>query len=489
MSAFLKKGLLIRPSIKLSQRMARIQKDSIVEYTKELGSNFPDRWEDFAPLCDINTTDGIVKFKPYDYQKEIVAQIEESVTTQICKTRQLGVTETILNYFLWKAIKKRGYKAAVFSKGQEDTAEFSIRLRFTLAGLQIPVNSDSTKNLHIRNGGAIYYRNSTIHGSRSLAGVSDLLYDESAFVEEIKKIYSASVPTVTTAKDPKIIILSTPNGKNNWFFDQLVKGNPEKDILQICKAIREGDLDPFLFWKDSEGKTKIFVHWKEHPIFGKEEDYLERIQRTTGLSRQAVEQEYNLNFEEAESIVFKYDLLDRVFVGDYKQKYEPEKYNYYAGLDVAGDGEDALVFTIIAECKTTLKLYLAEVYHTQESGFRKHIKEIKKLLQTYYPLAVGIEITGGEGSIYLETLEYDLPDYNYFAFRTTNATKQSAIDRLIYYFEKGKYILPANDKPMREEFVTFKREGKYLSAQRGKHDDRVMSLAIGTQAIIYHESL
>ena len=478
---------------KLDLKYARKYEYNRKLYLKEDGEEVfealkTEKWEDFAELCDISTPKGVVKFKPYEYQKELIAQIEEHTTTVICKTRQLGVTETILNYFLWKAIKNEGYKAAVFSKGQEDTSEFSFRIRFSATALNLPIDSNSTRKLRIENRGTIYYRNSRVNNARSLAGVCDLLYDENAFVDEIEGIFKASAPCITTAENPKIIILSTPNGQNNWFYDRLIDGNPDRDIAEICRQIRESEISPTQYWTDYNGKCKFFLHWKAHPDFRERKNYLEEIQKTTGMSKSAIEQEYNLNFAESDSIVFRTDLINKIFTGEYQLVFQPKEYTYYAGLDVATTGEDYLVFTIVAESKVNGKFSIAEMYRADEGSFTQHLEQITRLLKKYYPLCVAIEITGGEGAIYRESLEENLPQYNYYSFKTSNATKQAAIDRLIYYFEKENITLP-NDPEIKQEFLDFKRKGKKLTAKSGSHDDIIMAIAIALDGVVYYENL
>ncbi|MDJ0718152.1 MAG: hypothetical protein QNJ54_28655 [Prochloraceae cyanobacterium] len=482
---FLRKTLDLKYAKKYKQNKKLYIKKNEEETFKALKT---EKWEDFAKMCDISTPKGVVKFKPYEYQKELIAQIEEHTTTVICKTRQLGVTETILNYFLWKAIKSEGYKAAVFSKGQEDTSEFSFRIRFSVTTLNLPIDANSTRKLRIEGGGSIYYRNSKIHNARSLGGVSDLLYDENAFVDDIEGIFKASAPCITTAENPKIIILSTPNGQNNWFYDRLIDGNPDRDIMEVCRQIREGKTKPIQYWTDYNGKCKFFLHWKAHPEFSQKENYLEELQKTTGMSKSAIEQEYNLNFGESDSIVFRTDLINKIFNGDYHLIFEPDKYTYYAGLDVATTGEDYLVFAIVAESKVNGKFSLAEMYRSDEGTFKEHLERIEELLQKYYPLCVAIEITGGEGAIYRETLEENLPQYNYYSFKTSSATKQAAIDRLIYYFEKESITLP-DDPEIKQEFLDFKRKDKKLTAKSGSHDDTIMAIAIALDGVVYFENL
>ncbi len=89
----------------------------------------PQQWLDFARLCKIRSGTQFINFEPYFYQKEIVDLIEARKFTCIAKTRQLGVSELICNYFVWKALKNSGYVAVILSKNQSDTSALAKRVK------------------------------------------------------------------------------------------------------------------------------------------------------------------------------------------------------------------------------------------------------------------------------------------------------------------------------------------------------------------------
>jgi hypothetical protein len=60
----------------------------------------PSNWAEFARLTEIRSGDGIVRFNPYPYQVSLVSAIESHKLTVVGKSRQLGISETVCNYFL-----------------------------------------------------------------------------------------------------------------------------------------------------------------------------------------------------------------------------------------------------------------------------------------------------------------------------------------------------------------------------------------------------
>ncbi|MFM6003086.1 MAG: Terminase-like family protein, partial [Sphaerospermopsis kisseleviana] len=74
--------------------------------------NVPNVWVDFAKKCKIRSGGNIVYFNPYSYQIELV---ELMINHSICcvKSRQLGISETITCFMLWRACLNPGYLGLV----------------------------------------------------------------------------------------------------------------------------------------------------------------------------------------------------------------------------------------------------------------------------------------------------------------------------------------------------------------------------------------
>ena len=41
--------------------------------------------------------------------------------------------------------------------------------------------------------------------------------------------------------------------------------------------MRSGAIDPIQTWTDSNGIGKLLLHWKAHPVYSQQENYLENI--------------------------------------------------------------------------------------------------------------------------------------------------------------------------------------------------------------------
>jgi hypothetical protein len=305
--------------------------------------HIPVVWCDFASICKIRSGNKLVNFIPYDYQIKLIEEIEKHQTTIICKTRQLGITETIVNYFLHKAITNEGYLAVIFSKTQSDTSNIAKRIRKQIDYLTdyCKLITNSLTDLEFQNKGRILFRNSTPNGARGLESVSDILFDESSFIDDIDEIYKSAIPCTTiVGKNAKIIILSTPNGQSGFYYDKLSSNNNNIDILEICEQIKQEKLPPYYYFTDNNNNLKFFIHWLGHPLFNKQRDtYLSDIKKQFDLTEETINQEYNLSFISSEKFVFNSLLIKKCAIGK-KEENIKEGINYYIGLDTSTVGCD-----------------------------------------------------------------------------------------------------------------------------------------------------
>jgi phage terminase large subunit-like protein len=437
----------------------------------------PNAWSEFAKLCDIRSGDGVIKFDPYPYQVELVEAIENHQTTIITKTRQLGITETVSNYFLFNACKNPGYLGVIFSKTQSDTSNIAKRLRRQIESISdyTSPKTDSLQDIELINGGRLLFRNSTVNGSRGLESGTHILFDEAAFTDDIEEIYKSTIPTTAMSGDKaRIILLSTPNGQSGFYFDRLNNNNGDRDMLRICEDIRNQSISPLKIWSDENKWCKVLIHWFDHPKFRHKADtYLDELEASTGLSRSAIEQEYNLSFTETEQLVFNPAQVRQAAVLDGFDDKVDVNCHYYMGIDTAMMGDD---YTVAIVLKLRNGIYsIADQYRKRRASTSADVYRIGELIEKYQPELVGIE-TNGAGQVVLEQLTELHPDQRFRPITTSQTSKQVSIERLILALDKQLLQFQRNN-PVVNELLAFAHQGQKMGAPNGKHDDCVMSLA------------
>lgn len=78
---------------------------------------------------------------------------------------------------------------------------------------------DSKVELLLFNGCHIHARSSGPNAARGISAVSHLVFDEAAFIEDGLSVYSSAVAATSSCPNAKIIMISTPNGRDELYYD------------------------------------------------------------------------------------------------------------------------------------------------------------------------------------------------------------------------------------------------------------------------------
>lgn len=440
-------------------------------------------WEAFAAKTQIRSGKRMMPFVPYEYQKRMINLIEGHYGTVVGKTRQLGFSESIVSYFLWRAYDDPGFLGVVFSKTQDDTSNLAKRVRL-MAGSHpdVVLAANSTKDIVLQNGGRIVFRPSTDNAARGLESVSAILFDECAFVDGIENIYGAALPsTDMLGDDARIIILSTPNGRQGFYWQRLNEHNGEYDVLKVCEQMRSGELPPVFHWIDEEGWVKFFVHWKAHPIYGKQAKYLEQTKKKKRITDGQLQREYNLGFDDQGANVFPPKLLAECANGGWLTPQYGRA--YVAGIDPAFGSND--FFNLQIWDITTQPYDLVAEYRANLKTKDYNLSQSIALIDQYNPSFLVCEVNGG-GALILEELIKLRPHLSVAGCNTTNASKLLHTDRLTLLLERRALSFPpdsgfAIDAPHFTEYNNGRTRTR--QAESGFHDDGVMCAAVAFSAL------
>lgn len=451
----------------------------------------PTNWEDFVSLSTIRSGGEMVKFSPYLYQKILSWLMDEYNNIYVVKSRQLGLTQTVISKFLHRACLNPAYSSMAFMRNGDDASAISRRARQMLYGLQeyvTPAN-DNVGYLKLQNLGELYFKNSSREGSRSYDSVIDFLFDEAAFADNIQQIYAASSPSGALSGD-KItkLIVSTPSTKSGWYWEKLNENNNGVDIEDLCIQVAEGKTYkelPGLYWFiDKANAVKLIVHWKCHPVYSKISNYLEYRMQQDGTDFETVLREYDLRFVDSAVSVFAADIIRKNAISEFDTTVDRNA-NYYMGIDTATIGNDYCVAIVIKEIFD--KYSVVAIYRKRQQTSEYNLYQIAELIDLYKPQKIGVEVTGGVGQVYLEQLSRQLKEYCFESIRTTGDSKPVMISTLQLALEKSCLSFP-NNSPITDELLTFRRVGNKLEASSGKHDDCVMALSFALAVSQFNES-
>jgi hypothetical protein len=441
------------------------------------------KYTDFKDFCShlkIRSGNKLVNFNLYDYQILLANLIESYKQILVVKSRQLGFTQFFGAYFLYKALHNPAYNAVILSKTQQDTSLIAFRIKEMLLSLgNVTLRNDNLVTIRIQNGGNIYFKNSKPDATRGMDSVSDILIDECSFIDNIEDIYTSVIPCMEMVENPHLVLLSTPNGQGNFYYDKANSDNPENyDLTSICQAIRNKEVNPTQYWKDNTGWLKFITHWRAHPKYGRNNNYIQEISKNKKLPLNKVLQEYDLSFLSSDIVVFSYDLIESVCILEKNTKVN-DNTNYYMSIDPASMGDDFFVITIISEFNNSFKL--VEYYREQKKNFREYIRRISNYITKYNIKKIAIE-TNNIGAVYFQEISNIFCDVFITNIVTNNTNKIKMITELVLLLER-RHLLLLKDKVLKDELKSFQNKNGTYKAIQGKHDDIILSLAFHTKIL------
>lgn len=123
---------------------------------------------------------------------------------------------------------------------------------------------NSKSELQLVNGCSVYARSSGENAARGISAVSILIFDEAAFIENGPAVYSSAVAATSSYGDKsKIIMVSTPNGKDELYYNTYRQALSHENNYNAVEFKWYQDLryNRFLKWykKDPETGDKKWI--------------------------------------------------------------------------------------------------------------------------------------------------------------------------------------------------------------------------------------
>lgn len=436
----------------------------------------------------INTKDeGIQLFKMYKYQEKAIARFEKYRFNINKWSRQVGKSTVVRGYIIWYIMFHKRKNVAMLANKLMLAKEQLKMLRESYEllpyWLQIGVTLWNKQEIQLANGSEVKVAASSSDGIRGLS--PNLLYlDEFAFLKDhLADDFIASVmPSISSGKTTKIIITSTPHGRNHFF-------------KMWEDSIEEEDAGP-----DEQRYVRSTVLWNEVPGRTAEWGAAEKAR----IGEQRFLQEYECDFIgsmlglidytclkhlKAETPVslpipekYRNDFKIRLFNAPVsKQKMEANNWQYVAEIDTGfGMRKDYHVLTI---CLTKSNLRGEQVFVMSSNSVTidEFCLMARKMLAIYGDPSLIIEYNGpGQMTYSLFLNKFDYPNILNFdkygrGLYSNNQIKQNAVLLLKMYIQRG-YMKVKDDITIKELMCYGQLTKNTWGASGGNHDDHVSSL-------------
>ena len=430
----------------------------------------------------VSLDEGLVPFKPYDFQEKLINRFHEN-RFNICKMpRQTGKSTTCVSYLLHYAIFNDSVNIGILANKAATARELLGRLQTAYENLpkwmQQGIMVWNKGSLELENGSKILAASTSASAVRGMS-FNILFLDEFAFVpNHIADSFFASVyPTITSGKSTKVIMVSTPHGMNHFY----------------------------RYWHDAEkGKNEYIptdVHWSEVP--GRDDKW--RQQTIANTSEQQFKIEFECEFlgsidtliapSKLRTLVYENPQTSNAGLDIYV---EPEpKHDYVVTVDVArGVGEDYSAF-IIADI-TSFPHKVVGKYRNNDIKpmlFPNIIFEIAKRYNNAFILCEVNDIGDQVASILNYDLEYQnllmcsmrgragrIVGQGFSGKKTQLGVKMSKTVKKVgslnlkTMIESDKLLF--SDYEIISELTTFISKSNSFEAEEGCNDDLAMCLVI-----------
>ena len=127
----------------------------------------------------------------------------------------------------------------------------------------------NAKYIELFNGCKVHARSSNENASRGISAVSILVFDEAAFIQNGPSVYSAAVAASSSVTNAKIVLVSTPNGKDPLYwktYDQAINKQNNFQYVEF-KWYQDLRYNKYLEWHklDEDGNDIV----QKETIIGK----------------------------------------------------------------------------------------------------------------------------------------------------------------------------------------------------------------------------
>ena len=430
----------------------------------------------------VSLDEGLVPFKPYDFQEELIKKFHAH-RFNICKMpRQTGKSTTSVSYLLHYAVFNDNTNIGILANKAATARDLLGRLQTAYENLpkwmQQGIISWNKGSLELENGSKILAASTSASAVRGKS-FNILFLDEFAFVpNHIADSFFASVyPTITSGKSTKVIMVSTPHGMNHFY----------------------------RYWHDAErGKNEYVptdVHWSE--VAGRDAKW--KAQTISNTSEQQFKIEFECEFlGSVDTLIAPSKLRTLVYDNPIKRNggldiYEEpvEGHDYLMTVDVArGVSEDYSAFVLIDITEFPHKV--VGKYRNNEIKpmlFPNIIWEVAKNYNQAFILCEVNDIGDQVASIIHYDLEYEnllmssmrgragqVIGQGFSGKKTQIGVKMSKTVKKVgslnlkTLIEDDKVIF--NDYEIIAELTTFIQKHNSFEAEEGCNDDLAMCLVI-----------
>lgn len=233
-----------------------------------------------------------VPFRLFPRQIELVKALTQYNNIVTIKPRQSGITTVTSAWVTGQLVFANpdspetvlciGNKLDISQQLLENVATFLEQVpRWMWGGDYFSPDPNSPKNtksifktrnkarLELFNGCKVYARSSGVNASRGIPSVSALILDEAAFIQNGVSVYTQAVAATNTVKGAKVVMISTPNGKDALYYNTYSKAVKKENNFHVVEFrwFQDPRYNRHLKW--SRKNTNGEIEWSYDTVIDK----------------------------------------------------------------------------------------------------------------------------------------------------------------------------------------------------------------------------
>ena len=467
------------PLVKKVGAQIQFTKEQVEEYVKCAQDPFY-FIEKYMKIVTIDS--GVQVIKLYDFQREMINKfVNEKFILAKC-ARQSGKTIGVESFILWSILFKDNYRVGMFANKFDTSKKILKEIKYSYEQLpmwlQQGVVTWNKHSIELENGSSI--TSSSTSGDAGRSRTYNLVFlDEFAFVPDYvaADFFTAVYPTISSGKNTKVIIISTPNGLN-FFYRMWVEAQEGRSNYKLFEA-----------------------NWRAVP--SRDDAWADETLANVG--EKAFQQEYECDFLGSSNTLISTTKIKEMVWKKPVKRYqgglaiyeEPKPRNQYiVTVDVSrGIGKDYSAFTVINVSDFPYKVVAK--YQNNEISPMVFPNTIYETATHFNQAMVLVEVNDiGEqvGAILYNDLEYEdliMTEHGgrkgqrissgfggnvYYGVRMTSNVKKIGMANLKTMIESDKLLI--HDVDIITELSTFVQKRNSYEAEEGYNDDLVMCLII-----------
>lgn len=448
----------------------------------------------------LNVKKGLVNFFLYGYQRRCVKHFGKHRFNIVSKFRQGGLTTLAVLWSLWRCMFKKHQTILILSKTDREAIEAGKIAKTALENMKFEDEWIAPELLEDSKHQMVFKETKSrimCHTPEAARGKTAgyIIIDEAAFIKNMEEHWKAMYPVVATGGN--VIVISTVNGRGNWYEKQYTQALRGKNDFHII------DLD-----------------YKEHPLY-KQAGWEE--QARANLGKKEFAQEFGRSFLESGETYIDSEILtelseqtrysipvrklypewdtdgeidDKLSTFGEKMDWEIgalhifqepiDGREYIIGADVAegvGDGGDKSAFHVIDMTS------LEQVAEFCSNNVPPHVfAQILSIVGNYYNIALLAVENQGPGLAVLDKLQHTLYYENIYFYQirnrekagvTNNRTTRPLILESMQNYLQNRFVKVRSNRLVSElDTFIFNKQAKRAEASKGHNDDLTMAFAI-----------